>query len=126
MNHLNHSQGVLKVASLAASVLRLNPSIEVIPYNIKFNGTVAANLVRMADVVIDATDNIRTRYLINDACVLQGKPLVSGAAQGLDGQLSVYIHNDAPCYRCMHPTPPPVSAQGSCSENGVLGPVPGE
>ena len=63
--------------------------------------------------------------MINDSCVLAGKPLVSGAAQSMDGQITVYNYLDAPCYRCMYPTPPPLAAQGSCSEGGVLGPVPG-
>ena len=77
------------------------------------------------NVIVDATDNPGTRYLINDACVLAGKPLVSGAAIGMSGQLSVYNHGGGPCYRCMNPEPAPRSCFVSCSDGGVMGPVPG-
>ncbi|AQK54683.1 Fanconi-associated nuclease 1-like protein [Zea mays] len=75
--------------------------------------------------LVDATDNLPTRYMISDCCVLLNKPLVSGAALGLEGQLTVYHHNGSPCYRCLFPTPPPVAACQRCSDSGVLGVVPG-
>jgi molybdopterin/thiamine biosynthesis adenylyltransferase len=103
----------------------LNPNVECIAFKMKYESSVAMQLVEQSDIVIDATDNMNTRYLINDACVLGKKPLVSGAAQSMDGQVTVYNYLDAPCYRCMHPEPPPLFAQGSCSESGVLGAVPG-
>ncbi|KAL9952169.1 hypothetical protein ACROYT_G039384 [Oculina patagonica] len=77
------------------------------------------------DVVLDATDNVATRYLLNDACVLAGKPLVSGSALRFEGQLTVYNHDGGPCYRCLFPSPPPPESVGNCSDTGVLGPVPG-
>ncbi|OEL34207.1 Adenylyltransferase and sulfurtransferase MOCS3-2 [Dichanthelium oligosanthes] len=81
----------------------------------------AADACREYDIVVDATDNLPTRYMISDCCVLLNKPLVSGAALGLEGQLTVYHHNGSPCYRCLFPSPPPVAACQRCSDSGVLG-----
>lgn len=77
------------------------------------------------DIVIDATDNVPSRYMISDCCVVLRKPLVSGAALGLEGQLTVYNYDGGPCYRCLFPTPPPATACQRCSDSGVLGVVPG-
>ncbi|CAL0315903.1 unnamed protein product [Lupinus luteus] len=77
------------------------------------------------DIIVDATDNAPTRYMISDCCVVLGKPLVSGAALGLEGQLTVYNYNGGPCYRCLFPTPPPTTACQRCADSGVLGVVPG-
>ena len=74
---------------------------------------------------MDATDNVTTRYILNDSCVLSKKPLVSGAAVGFDGQLSVYNFKNSPCYRCEFPRPPRRGSVASCSDAGVLGPIPG-
>lgn len=83
-------------------------------------------LITKHDCIVDASDNPQTRYLINDACVLGGKPLVSGSAMGIEGQLTVYNYNNiGPCYRCLYPKPNQKEGNKSCSENGVLGPVPG-
>ena len=82
-------------------------------------------IVGQYDLVIDATDNAMTRYLINDACVRMDKPLVSGAALGQEGQVCIYNKNHGPCYRCLYPTPLPAEASKSCSDNGVLGVIPG-
>ncbi|CAN1339942.1 Adenylyltransferase and sulfurtransferase MOCS3 [Linum perenne] len=87
--------------------------------------TSAASACRAYDIVVDATDNAPSRYMISDCCVVLGKPLVSGAALGMEGQLTVYNHNGGPCYRCLFPTPPPTTACQRCSDNGVLGVVPG-
>lgn len=73
------------------------------------------------DVVIDGTDNVATRYLLNDACVMQNKPLVSGSALQWEGQLTVYHYKGGPCYRCLFPTPPPPETVTSCGDGGVLG-----
>lgn len=73
------------------------------------------------DIIIDATDNIATRYLLSDAAVLAGKPVVSGSALRNDGQLTVYNYKGSPCFRCLHPVPPPASTVGKCVDNGVLG-----
>ncbi|CAI0437316.1 unnamed protein product [Linum tenue] len=85
----------------------------------------AAAACRSYDIVVDATDNAPSRYMISDCCVVLGRPLVSGAALGLEGQLTVYNYNGGPCYRCLFPTPPPATACQRCSDNGVLGVVPG-
>jgi adenylyltransferase/sulfurtransferase len=77
------------------------------------------------DIIVDATDNMATRYLLNDACVLLKKPLVSGSALRMEGQLTVYNHEGGPCYRCLFPKPPPPETVTNCSEGGVLGVVPG-
>ena len=76
-------------------------------------------------MVVDATDNVSTRYLLNDVCVLLQKPLVSGSALRWEGQLTVYNHKMGPCYRCVFPKPPPPETVTNCSDGGVLGPVTG-
>ncbi|KAJ1473121.1 hypothetical protein T484DRAFT_1837644 [Baffinella frigidus] len=77
------------------------------------------------DVVVDCSDNVATRYLVSDACVLAGKPLVSGSALRLEGQLTVYNYEGGPCYRCVFPEPPPPESVTDCSDGGVVGPVVG-
>jgi adenylyltransferase and sulfurtransferase len=73
------------------------------------------------DVIVDATDNVATRYLLNDACVLLKKPLVSGSALMLEGQMTVYNYKGGPCYRCIFPLPPPPETVQNCGDGGVLG-----
>ncbi|KAJ3413200.1 Molybdenum cofactor synthesis protein 3 [Chytridiales sp. JEL 0842] len=85
----------------------------------------AKESIRRYNVVLDATDNVPTRYLLNDACVILNKPLVSGSALRLEGQLTVYNYRGGPCYRCLFPTPPPPETVTNCSEGGVLGVVTG-
>ncbi|KAJ1340944.1 hypothetical protein BSLG_004417 [Batrachochytrium salamandrivorans] len=85
----------------------------------------AAASVHSFDLVVDGTDNVTTRYLLNDACVLLGKTLVSGSALRMDGQLTVYNHQGGPCYRCIFPVPPPPETVSNCNQAGVLGVVPG-
>lgn len=70
---------------------------------------------------MDATDNVPTRYLLNDACVISGKPLVSASALKMEGQLTVYNYDDGPCYRCIYPKPPPPETVTNCGDGGVLG-----
>ncbi|NXP68777.1 MOCS3 sulfurtransferase, partial [Chloropsis cyanopogon] len=82
-------------------------------------------LVRQYDIVADCSDNVPTRYLVSDACVLAGKPLVSGSALRLEGQLVVYNHRGGPCYRCLFPEPPPPDTVTNCADGGVLGVVTG-
>ncbi|KAM3595420.1 uncharacterized protein V6R79_023269 [Siganus canaliculatus] len=79
----------------------------------------------MFDIVADCSDNVPTRYLVNDACVLSGKPLVSASALRMEGQLTVYNYRGGPCYRCLYPVPPPPETVTNCSDGGVLGVVPG-
>ncbi|KAK9072260.1 hypothetical protein SSX86_008693 [Deinandra increscens subsp. villosa] len=117
--------GRSKVESAAAACRSINSTVEVVEHREALRTSNALEIVSKYDIVVDATDNAPSRYLINDCCVLLGKPLVSGAALGLEGQLAVYNYNGGPCYRCLFPTPPPTSACQRCSDSGVLGVVPG-
>ena len=103
---------------------RSNPNVNVVPYKIQLDNKNALDIIREYDVVLDATDNVPTRYLLNDACVLTGKPLVSGSALKLEGQLSVYNYK-GPCYRCIFPKPPPPETVTNCGDGGVLGAIVG-
>lgn len=90
-------------------------------HHMQLDSTNALALVEQYDVVVDATDNVATRYLLNDACVMKKRPLVSGSALRLEGQLTVYNYNGGPCYRCLFPKPPPPGTITSCGDGGVLG-----
>jgi adenylyltransferase/sulfurtransferase len=123
-----HSEAKLRMnkAESAVQAMRLlNPTVTCTAIDAIFTHENAMDLVSSYDCVVDASDNPKTRYLVNDACVLAGKPLVSGSAVGTEGQLTVYNHKSGPCYRCLYPNPPPMDGCKSCSDNGVLGPVPG-
>ncbi|CAH1428726.1 unnamed protein product [Lactuca virosa] len=117
--------GRSKVESAAAACRSINSTIEILEHKEALRTSNALEIVSKYDIVIDATDNAPSRYMISDCCVLLGKPLVSGAALGLEGQLAVYNYNGGPCYRCLFPTPPPTTACQRCSDSGVLGVVPG-
>ncbi|KAJ2762578.1 hypothetical protein IWQ56_005012 [Coemansia nantahalensis] len=114
-----------KVVSAHAALARLNPQCRVRTHDVLLESANALEILRGYDVVVDASDNAATRYLVNDACVMLGIPLVSGSAVRVDGQLTVYNYNGGPCYRCLFPTPPPAATVATCSETGVLGVVPG-
>lgn len=101
--------------------LRLNSYVKVTPYCIQLTSKNALNVVENYDIVIDGTDNVATRYLLNDACVLSGKPLVSGSALRFEGHLSVFNYNNGPCYRCVFPEPPSPETVTNCGDGGVLG-----
>lgn len=123
--HSEASVGVNKAVSACRSVKMLNPTIECVALETALTHENALEIISQHDVIIDASDNPRTRYLINDACVLAGKPLISGSAMGTEGQLTVYNYAGGPCYRCLYPKPNAAEGCKSCSDNGVLGPVPG-
>ena len=109
-------------AHRAAERLRaLNPQIAVDALPVRFDAGNARELVRLADVVVDGSDTFGTRYLVNDACVLEGKPDVHGSIFRFDGQVSVFGAPGGPCYRCLYPEAPPEHLVPSCSEGGVLG-----
>eukprot|EP00939_MAST-03C_sp_MAST-3C-sp1_P001233 g1233.t1 len=116
-----------KVESVRTFVGGLNSLVQCSLYRRRFVGNEESlRIVREYDVVVDCTDNVASRYLISDACVLANRPLVFGAAVGFDGHVSVFNGSkDCPCYRCLHPRPPPPECVGSCSKNGILGPVVG-
>ncbi|KAF8414141.1 hypothetical protein HHK36_002140 [Tetracentron sinense] len=114
-----------KVTSAAAACRAINSTVQIVEHKEALRTSNALEIMNEYDIVVDATDNLPSRYMISDCCVVLGKPLVSGAALGLEGQLTVYNHNGGPCYRCLFPTPPPTSACQRCSDSGVLGVVPG-
>lgn len=117
--------GRAKVESAAAACRSINSTIQIVEHKEALRASNALDILSKYDIVVDATDNAPSRYMISDCCVVLGKPLVSGAAVGLEGQLTVYNYNGGPCYRCLFPTPPPTSACQRCSDSGVLGVVPG-
>ena len=113
-----------KAQVAAQRVLALNPQIAADPIGVRFDAGNARELVRLYDVVVDATDTFGARYLINDACRLEGKPDVYGSIFRFDGQVSVFAPR-GPCYRCVFPVAPPAGTVPSCAEGGVLGVLPG-
>ncbi len=118
--------GAPKAEAAARRLLALNPLIRVEPHVARFTRANALDLVRGVDLVVDGSDNFGTRYLVNDACVLAGKPLVYGAIHGFEGQASVFNLNDkSPTYRCLFPEPPAPGTVPNCAEAGVLGVLPG-
>ncbi|CAB0007642.1 unnamed protein product [Nesidiocoris tenuis] len=123
--HSEFNLGVPKVTSLAQALLRLNSSLKIDEYNVQLSSANALEIFAKYDIIVDASDNVATRYLVNDAAVLSGRPLVSGGAVGCEGQLTVYNYKDGPCYRCLFPEPPPPETVSNCSDVGVVGPVPG-
>ncbi|XP_073247860.1 adenylyltransferase and sulfurtransferase MOCS3-like [Porites lutea] len=123
-----HTEGrvnIFKAESIKIQLNQLNSTVKCIPYNLQLTSSNALEIIEKYDIVLDATDNVATRYLLNDACVLAKKPLVSGSALRFEGQLTVYNYMGGPCYRCLFPSPPPPESVGNCSDSGVLGPVPG-
>lgn len=123
--HGASSLGRLKVESARQRMLDVNPDVQVEVYNEPFTSDNAMRIAREYDVVIDGTDNFPTRYLVNDVCVLLGKPNVYGSIFRFDGQVSVFDARQGPCYRCLFPEPPPPGLVPSCAEGGVLGVLPG-
>ncbi|CAG9577533.1 unnamed protein product [Danaus chrysippus] len=121
-----------KAKSAAESLRRINSNIKVTPYTIEFKPENAVQIASNYDLIIDCTDNVPTRYMLSDLSIITKVPLISGSALKMEGQLTIYGYRESrnekssgPCYRCLFPTPPPAAAVGSCSANGVAGPVPG-
>ncbi|MFQ5611847.1 MAG: molybdopterin-synthase adenylyltransferase MoeB [Anaerolineae bacterium] len=115
-----------KVDSAADAITRLNPDVKVIGHQTQITSENALEIIGEYDVVLNGSDNFPTRYLINDACVILGKPLVDASIFRFDGQVTVYdTANGSPCYRCLYPDPPPPGEVPSCAEGGVLGVLPG-
>ncbi|NWU27213.1 MOCS3 sulfurtransferase, partial [Dyaphorophyia castanea] len=123
--HGEARRGRPKARSAAAALRRLNSAVQYVPYRGALGPRSALRLVRQYDIVADCSDNVPTRYLVSDACVLAGKPLVSGSALRLEGQLVVYNYRGGPCYRCLFPQPPPPDSVTNCADGGVLGVVTG-
>ena len=103
----------------------LNPHLDILSYTIRLDRHNALEIITDYDVIVDGSDNYATRYLVNDACVLQDKPNVYGSIFRFEGQSSVFWASRGPCYRCLYPEPPPPGLVPSCAEGGVLGILPG-
>jgi molybdopterin/thiamine biosynthesis adenylyltransferase/rhodanese-related sulfurtransferase/molybdopterin converting factor small subunit len=114
-----------KLVSARERIAAINPEVRVETYETALTSKNALDLLAPYDVVIDGTDNFPTRYLVNDACVLLGKPNVYGSIFRFEGQASVFALPEGPCYRCLYPEPPPPGLVPSCAEGGVLGVLPG-
>jgi adenylyltransferase/sulfurtransferase len=119
------SVGRPKIQSAAERLRDLNPHIRIVPHETRLDSSNALELFRDYDVIVDGTDNFPTRYLVNDACVLLGKPNVYGSIFRFEGQVSIFWGARGPCYRCLFPEPPPPGLVPSCAEGGVLGVLPG-
>ena len=117
--------GRKKLDSAAEKLKAINPFLNLRTFETRLTSANALDLFREFDVVADGTDNFPTRYLVNDACVLTGKPNVYGSIFRFEGQASVFATEDGPCYRCLYPEPPPPGLVPSCAEGGVLGILPG-
>ena len=117
--------GQFKVDSARDRLWELNPNVEVVPHQTRLTSANALEIFEGYDLVVDGSDNFPTRYLVNDACVLLGKPYVYGAVDRWAGQVSVFGVSGGPCYRCLFRDPPPPGLVPSCAEAGVLGVLPG-
>ena len=123
--HGTSDVGRKKLDSAADALSEINPNVEVRKFDTRLSSANALELFREFDIIVDGTDNFPTRYLVNDACVLTGKPNVYGSIFRFEGQASVFATKDGPCYRCLYPEPPPPGLVPSCAEGGVLGILPG-
>ena len=117
--------GRRKTESAADRIRELNPNVAVTRYDVQLTSANALEILADYDIIVDGTDNFPTRYLINDACVILGKPNVHGSIIRFEGQASVFGHDGGPCYRCLFREPPPPGMVPSCAEGGVFGVVPG-
>src|SRR6202453_4583412 len=123
--HSTADVGRKKLDSAADKLKGINPFLNLRTFDTRLSSDNALELFREFDIVADGTDNFPTRYLVNDACVLTGKPNVYGSIFRFEGQASVFATKDGPCYRCLYPEPPPPGLVPSCAEGGVLGILPG-
>ncbi len=117
--------GRSKLESAQGAIREINPNVEVVGHDARLTSENALELFQDFDIVVDGTNNFPTRYLVNDACVLLGKPNVYGSIFRFEGQASVFYARQGPCYRCLYPEPPPPGLVPSCAEGGVLGVLPG-
>lgn len=114
-----------KIAAAADRLRNLNPEIQIDAYEAHLTSENALDLFKDYDIIVDGTDNFPTRYLVNDACAILGKPNVYGSIFRFEGQITVFGYPEGPCYRCLYPEPPPPGLVPSCAEGGVLGVLPG-
>jgi molybdopterin/thiamine biosynthesis adenylyltransferase/rhodanese-related sulfurtransferase len=123
--HTTDRIGVPKVDSAEEAIKAINPDVDVVKYKTRLDASNIMEIIEGYDVIVDGADNFPTRYLLNDASVRLGIPVVSASILGFDGQLSVFQPHEGPCYRCLYPVPPPAELAPSCGANGVLGVLPG-
>jgi sulfur-carrier protein adenylyltransferase/sulfurtransferase len=123
--HSTKDIGRKKLDSAEEKLKALNPTLNVVKHDTMLSSANALDILKDYDIVADGTDNFPTRYLVNDACVLLGKPNVYGSIFRFEGQASVFATEHGPCYRCLYPEPPPPGLVPSCAEGGVLGILPG-
>ena len=123
--HTADRVGIPKVESARIAIEALNSDVTVVKHETRLDQSNVLDIFAGYDVILDGTDNFATRYLINDACVLLGKPNVHGSIFRFEGQATTFVPHDGPCYRCLFPTPPPPELAPSCAEAGVLGLLPG-
>ncbi len=123
--HGTKDVGRKKLDSARDRIRDANPHVEVVAHETRLTSENALEIISQYDMVVDGTDNFATRYLVNDACVLLGKPNVYGSIFRFEGQSTVFCTKDGPCYRCLYPEPPPPGMVPSCAEGGVLGVLPG-
>jgi adenylyltransferase/sulfurtransferase len=123
--HSTANVGRPKLESAKERIAEINPYVQVDTYETALTSENALGIIEPYDIIVDGTDNFPTRYLVNDACVLLGKPNVYGSIFRFEGQASVFYAKEGPCYRCLYPEPPPPGLVPSCAEGGVLGVLPG-
>jgi adenylyltransferase/sulfurtransferase len=123
--HSTRDVGRKKLDSAAEKMHAINPHVDIAKHETALTSENALDILRDYDIVVDGTDNFPTRYLVNDACVLLGKPNVYGSIFRFEGQATVFAYQGGPCYRCLYPEPPPPGLVPSCAEGGVLGILPG-
>jgi adenylyltransferase/sulfurtransferase len=123
--HFTRDVGRSKIASATEKLRAINPELNIVPHEAPVDSSNALDVFDGYDVIVDGTDNFPTRYLVNDACVLLGKPNVYGSIFRFDGQATVFFPPHGPCYRCLYPEPPPPDLVPNCAEGGVLGILPG-
>jgi sulfur-carrier protein adenylyltransferase/sulfurtransferase len=114
-----------KIVAAADRLRNLNPDIEIDTFETRLSSENALDILAPYDIIVDGTDNFPTRYLVNDACILLGKPNVYGSIFRFEGQITIFGYPEGPCYRCLYPEPPPPGLVPSCAEGGVLGVLPG-
>lgn len=123
--HTMDRAGKPKTASAQTAIAALNPDVKVVPFQERLTSENVLRILGGFDMVIDGGDNFPTRYLLNDACVVQKKPNIHGSIFRFEGQVTTFIPGQGPCYRCLYPSPPPPDMAPSCAEAGVLGVLPG-
>ena len=117
--------GKNKAKAAKQALTHLNPEIRITAFDTRLTANNALDLMRDFDIILDGTDNFESRYIINDAALILGKPLVYGAIFKFEGQVSVFNYEEGPSYRCLFPNPPPINSIPNCAETGVLGVLPG-